>query len=210
MPRVQPVAALFGPHDVRRSPHFAAPVTTRVNSRRPITGVRTVLPVLAESTDARGRTWLRVRLPGRTLTQRPPGTGWISAAHTHRSNTAWHIVADTRAHRVAVYHYGRRVHRYPAVVGKPSTPTPRGEFFVEEGVRLAPGAPGAPFALATNARSRVLQEFEGGPGQIALHGLRNLAGVPGTAVSHGCVRLGDADIAWLAAHIGPGVPVTIT
>jgi lipoprotein-anchoring transpeptidase ErfK/SrfK len=39
--------------------------------------------------------------------------------------------------------------------------------------------------------------------------LKNLGGQLGTAVSHGCIRLGDAGISWLAAHIGPGVPVTV-
>jgi lipoprotein-anchoring transpeptidase ErfK/SrfK len=69
---------------------------------------------------------------------------------------------------------------------------------------------GAPFALALSARSEVLQEFDGGPGQIALHGLSNVGGVPGTAVSHGCIRLGDAVMRWLVVRIGPGTPVTIT
>jgi lipoprotein-anchoring transpeptidase ErfK/SrfK len=95
------------------------------------------------------------------------------------------------------------------VIGKPGTPTPRGTFFVEENVRLPAARPGGPFALALSARSAVLQEFDGGPGQIALHGLRHLEGRPGTAVSHGCVRLADADITWLADRLGPGVPVTI-
>ncbi|MGZ5341621.1 MAG: L,D-transpeptidase, partial [Solirubrobacterales bacterium] len=30
------------------------------------------------------------------------------------------------------------------------------------------------------------------------------------AVSHGCVRVADQSSVWLAAHIAPGVPVTIT
>jgi lipoprotein-anchoring transpeptidase ErfK/SrfK len=97
-----------------------------------------------------------------------------------------------------------------AVVGKPSTPTPHGRFFVEESVRMLPGSAGAPFALALSARSNVLQEFEGGPGQIAMHGVANLGGTPGTAVSHGCVRLANRDIRWLVSHVAPGVPVIIT
>jgi lipoprotein-anchoring transpeptidase ErfK/SrfK len=108
-----------------------------------------------------------------------------------------------------VYHEGRLVRRFTVIVGKPSTPTPQGQFFVEESVRLPPESAGAPFALALSARSNVLQEFAGGPGQIALHGLANLGGTLGTAISHGCVRLGDRDITWLADRIGPGVPVTI-
>ena len=70
--------------------------------------------------------------------------------------------------------------------------------------------PGAPFALALSARSNALAEFEGGPGQVALHGIANIGGVPGTAVSHGCVRLTTPDITWLAVRISSGVPVTIT
>lgn len=93
---------------------------------------------------------------------------------------------------------------------KPSTPTPRGEFFVEEAVQLPDNEVGAPFTLALSARSSVLQEFAGGPGQIALHGVANIGGVLGTAVSHGCVRLDTRAIGWLVARVGPGTPVTIT
>lgn len=50
----------------------------------------------------------------------------------------------------------------------------------------------------------------GGPGQVALHGLDNVGGVLGTAASHGCVRLADSVMSWLVFRIGPGVPVTIT
>jgi len=111
---------------------------------------------------------------------------------------------------VIVLQNGRAVRIVKAVVGKPSTPTPRGEFFVEEVIQLRPADVGAPFALALSARSNVLQEFDGGPGQIGVHGLRNVGGVPGTAVSHGCVRLDNATMRWLVLRIGPGVPVTIT
>jgi lipoprotein-anchoring transpeptidase ErfK/SrfK len=110
---------------------------------------------------------------------------------------------------LVVYRYGRVERSFPAIVGKPSTPTPQGQFFVEESVIMPRGAPGAPFALALSARSNVLQEFDGGPGQIAIHGLENLGGTLGTAESHGCVRLGLQAITWLIARIAPGTPVTI-
>jgi lipoprotein-anchoring transpeptidase ErfK/SrfK len=74
---------------------------------------------------------------------------------------------------------------------------------------MSAGEPGGPFALALSARSNALQEFEGGPGQIALHGRDNLGGTLGAAESHGCVRLATADIDWLSTRIGPGTPVTI-
>jgi len=76
-------------------------------------------------------------------------------------------------------------------------------------VRLPANQPGGPFALATSDRSNVLQQFDGGPGQIAIHGLDNLGGQLGTAESHGCIRLADSAIIWLAARVAPGVPITI-
>ncbi len=95
------------------------------------------------------------------------------------------------------------------MVGKPSTPTPTGTFFVEETVTLSPSMPGGPYVLALSARSNVFQEFDGGPGQIGIHGRDGLGGDLGQAESHGCMRLDTAAISWLAARIGPGVPVDI-
>jgi lipoprotein-anchoring transpeptidase ErfK/SrfK len=176
-----------------------------VNARRPITGGRTVLPVLGNRFDAEGIEWLHVMLPGR-----PNGhTGWIKRRATDITQTSWHIVIELSTRRVIAYQKGRPVRVLLAVVGKPATPTPLGRFFVEESVRLRRADAGAPFALALSARSNVLQEYDGGEGQTAIHGVGNIGGVPGSAVSHGCVRLKAAAIKWLVARIGPGTPVTV-
>ena len=202
----QELATLLTSHTAVSAPHARASRVKAVPALRPITGVQTVLPVIGHSTTKGGAHWLKVRLPGR-----PNGRkGWIARRGTAVTTTGWHVVVRTSSRRVLVYGRGRLVRSFAAVVGKPSTPTPRGQFFVEESVRMRPGSAGAPFALALSARSNVLQEFEGGPGQVAIHGVANLGGTPGTAVSHGCVRLADQSIRWLAARIAPGVPVSIT
>ncbi|HTB50769.1 MAG TPA: L,D-transpeptidase, partial [Solirubrobacteraceae bacterium] len=176
-----------------------------VAATRPITGESTTLPVLSRSIAANGTRWLKVLLPGR-----PNGaSGWIAEPGTHPAVTAWSIVVNLAARRLRVYSDGSLVKVFKAVVGKPSTPTPTGEFFVEESLQMQVGEPGGPFALALSARSNVLQEFEGGPGQIAIHGRDNLGGTLGTAASHGCVRLATASIDWLSTRIVPGTPVTI-
>ena len=178
---------------------------TELSDARPITGERTVLPVLASATGPHGLHWLEVLLPGRPNSH----TGWIQQRATTQSSTHWQITVNLSARTVTVFYAGLAVKTFSAVVGKPTTPTPTGSFFVEENVTLTPAQSGAPYALALSARSNALQEFDGGPGQTALHGIANIGGIPGTAVSHGCVRLTTADITWLAARITPGVPVTI-
>ena len=198
----QELVKLITAHEVFSAPSGRAGSLLR--AWRPVTGEQTVLPVLAR-TNRTGVRWLRVLLPGR-----PNGSaGWIRQQGTAPASTSWHLVISTSARRVLVYRRGHLLRSFAAVVGKSSTPTPSGRFFVEESVAMPHGSPGAPFALALSARSNVLQEYEGGAGQIALHGVANLGGTPGTAVSHGCIRLADPDIRWLAARIAPGVPVSI-
>jgi lipoprotein-anchoring transpeptidase ErfK/SrfK len=201
----QKLAGLLSAHEAFSKPAQGSAPLGIVPAQRPITGERTVLPVLGYSAGTDGHGWLRVRLPGR-----PNGhTGWIKQQATVASTTRWHIVVDISRRSMVVYRAGHPVRTVKAVVGKPSTPTPRGEFFVEEVIQLRAADAGAPFALALSARSNVFQEFEGGPGQIALHGLAHIGGVLGTAVSHGCVRLDSSTLRWLVLRIGQGVPVTI-
>jgi lipoprotein-anchoring transpeptidase ErfK/SrfK len=207
-PRVkatQQLAVLVSAHGAHQEPEAGSPQTEVVPSRRPITGERTTLPVTGSLTGADGVRWLQVMLPGRPNSS----TGWIAQQGTRKLMTGWHIVVDLAARRVSAYSNGHLLRSFRAVVGKSSTPTPTGQFFVEEIVQMASGEAGGPFALALSARSDALQEFEGGPGQIAIHGRDNLGGTLGAAESHGCIRLGSAGIDWLAARIGPGTPATI-
>ena len=205
-PANQPLVILLGDHLARTQPGVHAHRIESVAARRPLTRVHTILPVLDRAASRDGTSWVRVSLPGR-----PNGhSGWIPTDHTRRSSTQWHIAVKLSKRQVSVFHHGRLQRRFRAIVGAPSTPTPRGRFFVEESLALSSRASGSPFALALSGRSHVLQEFDGGPGQIALHGTGHLAGTLGTAASHGCIRLSTAAITWLARRIGAGVPVTVT
>ena len=201
----QELAILLSAHQAFARPARDAARIRVVQARRPLTGERTALPVLGHRTGKDGVKWLHVRLPGRPNGQ----TGWIKHYATAASTTTWQLVVETSARRVIVYRNGRAVRIVKAIVGKPSTPTPLGTFFVEEVIRLRATDVGAPFALALSARSNVLQTFAGGPGQIGVHGLANVGGVLGSAASHGCVRLDNETMRWLVFRISAGVPVTI-
>jgi lipoprotein-anchoring transpeptidase ErfK/SrfK len=206
-PGVTQIAKLFIATPVRAQPTAASRLVGTLAAVRPITSQQTAVPVLRTATDAKGDAWLQVPLPGRPLGRR----GWIESARATFVPAHWRLVVDRKSRRATVYRDGKVYERVPVVVGKPSTPTPRGLFFVEEHVRQAAGSELGPWALATSAFSQVLQEFGGSPGQIALHGRAGplLADPLGTAVSHGCVRLDSSDMAWLGERIHPGVPVTI-
>jgi hypothetical protein len=204
VPATQRLVVLEQDHAVRAKPSRHARTVEWLAVRRPLTGVRTVLPVLGRARSPGGQAWVHVRLPGRPNSH----AGWIRAYRTRRTSTDWRLSLDLSARRLTVYRQAHLSHRFPVVVGKPSTPTPTGQFFVEEALDISYQV-GGPFALATSARSNVLQEFEGGPGQIALHGTNGLSGALGSAASHGCVRLGTAAVTWLAHRIGSGVPLTI-
>jgi lipoprotein-anchoring transpeptidase ErfK/SrfK len=194
------VVSILRPHEAHAGPSLRSSSRGQLEARTAITEERTVVPVLQE----RGA-WLEVMLPGR-----PNGhAGWIERAHTVVERTSWQIVVDLSKRLVTVYDDGHAVKTFTAVVGKASTPTPTGRFYVEETVALPASDDAAPLALALSARSTVLHTFDGGPAQTALHGLSNIGGVPGTAVSHGCVRLDSATMHWLARRIATGTPVTI-
>ena len=203
VPSQQLVATLYTNHPIFGSPGGRQVGT--VSDQRPITGEQTTLPVLAVR-PGHGVRWLLVRLPGRPNSH----TGWIRSWHTQLDYITWHIRISLGARTAWIYNNGQVVRVFRVVVGKPSTPTPMGHFFVEENIAEPSDFPGAPYALATSARSNVFTEFDGGPGQVALHGTGGgLGGDPGTAESHGCVRFTVPAITWLAHRVYPGTPVDI-
>ena len=203
-PKSQATAKLLTNATVRAFPGASAERVATVKARRPLTGQPTVLPVIGRAS-ADGRPWLRVRLP-----KRPNGqTGWIAADGTDQAKTPWRVLVDRSARRATIYRSGKVIRRFRVVVGKRATPTPLGEFFIAERVRQPNGTDTGPWALALSAYSNVLQEFAGGPGQVALHGRTGLSNPLGSAASNGCIRFADSAISWMAKRMGAGVPVSI-
>lgn len=127
-------------------------------------------------------------------------------------DTPFWITVNERARLVTIYRDGRRVRRFRAVVGKPSTPTPAGLAAIyERDPQPDPTAFLGPWAIPLTALSEALHSFEGGPGRIAIHGRdgASLLDPLGSARSHGCVRIDNAPITWMAHHIPRGTPVQV-
>lgn len=192
-----PTVELHRTTPVHTSPH--GKIVGAVSDTTPLTHQPMVLPIIASKPG-----WLRVRLPGR-----PDGsTGWISTRRTTPGTTPWLVKVNRAERKARIYLSGKLQHTFSVVVGRPSLPTPTGTFFVVE-VFEDRGSVSGPYALATSAYSNFLQEFDGGPGQIALHGREGLPEPLGTASSHGCIRFEDTAISWLAYHLPQGTLIVI-
>ena len=167
--------------------------------------VPTVFGVLAARVDGECRpTHYKVQLP-----IRPSGsTGWVRAADVRLRVVHTRIAIDLSQRRITLFRDGRPVLVTTAVIGAPSTPTPTGSFYVNQRLRTAnPFGDYGPGAVGISAFSPVLLNWaQGGP--IAIHGT-DAPGLIGSAVSHGCLRVRNADAEKLLRLAVEGTPVEI-
>jgi lipoprotein-anchoring transpeptidase ErfK/SrfK len=164
--------------------------------------------LVLESARSGGQEWVRV-----LLADRPNGTtGWVPRDSVALSHTPYWVDVRTGSRRVTVYRRGRPVRSFRAVVGTRRTPTPVGLAAIYERNRQPdPRAFLGPWALSLTSLSDVLESYGGGPGRVAIHGRAgaSLKDRLGTARSHGCIRVNNADVSWMASHVVAGTPVDV-
>jgi hypothetical protein len=161
--------------------------------------------VLAAAKTARSASWLQVEVPARPNGRR----GWVprsalGSLHVVRG----YLRVDQASLRATLYQEGRAIFSAPVGVGKPSTVTPAGEFYVLEKLRSVGSPVYGPFAIGTSAYAPTLSEWPGG-GVVGIHGTNEPQLIPGRP-SHGCIRMRDPDITKLWSLIGLGTPIEIT
>lgn len=146
-------------------------------------GYPMTMPVVDEAGE-----WLEIQLP-----ERPNGkTGWVRADDVTRSSSPWRMVLKLSETRVYVYKDGHEVWNAPVGIGKDSTRTPTGSYFVA--VVEEPGPAGyGPIVLNLNAHSEDIESWQGsGDAITAFHGpfgSDELIRSGGGKVSNGCVRM---------------------
>jgi lipoprotein-anchoring transpeptidase ErfK/SrfK len=149
--------------------------------------------------------WVQAYVPVRPN----ESTAWIPEGDVTISFVTDHIVVSLSARTLTLYHDNAPVFSTPVAPGAPSSPTPTGSFFVAYIVKLTdPGNVYGPYAMGTSAFSNTYYSFEGGPGQVGIHGT-NQPWVIGSYASHGCVRLPNNAITTVAEQVVPGTPVEI-
>ena len=112
------------------------------------------------------------------------------------------LVVDRSERRYEFWDGDRLVRAGKVAVGAPGAETPTGLFYVQS--KFTPAAPilGA-YAFETSAYSK-LSDWPGG-GVVGVHGTP-WPWLLGQAVSHGCVRMANADVRWLALAHAAGHP----
>lgn len=155
--------------------------------------------------------WFNVDLP-----VRPNGaTGWVRSADVTTSQHDYRIDVQLNQHLMTVMQGPNLVLRAPIAVGTSDTPTPAHTFYIKELLKPTDGAGTyipdgdyGPYAYGLSGFSEVLTDFNGGNGELGIHGT-NHPELIGTDVSHGCIRMRNEDITSLADILPLGVPVRI-
>ncbi len=188
--------------DIPGSPSAGAPANITVPGSW--YGYPSVLPIIATAPG-----WVEVR-----LAQRPNGSvTWVPTSDVTIGITPFRLVVNLSTEHLTVFEDGRQILDFPAGIGAPDDPTPAGDYFMT--MKVPAPSPGyGPFVLVTSAHSDTITDWDSsGDAIIAIHGPitsydDSLIGTAGAAISHGCVRLHDADLAQLG-FIPPGTPIDI-
>ena len=150
--------------------------------------------------------WVEVLLP-----VRPNGTtGWVRTRDVRLTDNNFRITVELAAHRITVYDGDTVLLEESIASGKPTTPTPTGTYYLRVLLQAPdPNTVYGPYAYGLSGHSDVLTTFNGGDGELGIHG-NNDASVLGTFASAGCVRMSNDGITRLAGILPLGTPVAIT
>jgi lipoprotein-anchoring transpeptidase ErfK/SrfK len=152
---------------------------------------------------------------------RPNGsTGWVNAAQVTVLAHQYKVTVELGAHEIIVTNADQVIMKEKIGVGKATTPTPGGRYFIKELIRpcysdgkggkcvQSDAGPYGPYAYGLSGFSPVLDDYKGGRGEIGIHGTNEPEKI-GTDVSHGCIRMANDSIRKLAAILPLGTPVIV-
>ena len=153
----------------------------------------------------RRKGWVHVLLPTRPNLS----SGWVRRKDVRFTFTRLRIVVRRKAHTIALMEGTQVKLRAKVAVGKSLSPTPRGRYFITDIVKPKdPKGFFGTYSLGLSAHSNVYTSFEGGDGQVGIHGTNQPSAI-GTDVSHGCIRVTNRVISRLATLVPLGTPVDI-
>ena len=193
---------------VHASPSASSPVVTKLDAVTSDMKTRNIVLVLDGLDRNPGQTWYHVRLP-----ILPNNTkGWIRSADLgdlYEVDT--HLYVDTEHLTATLKRNGVTVFTTRVGVGKASTPTPKGEYYIRGKLTHFGNPFYGPIVFGTSARSasKAPEMRIFGDGFVGVHGTSLPQLIPGRP-SHGCIRMLNSAIVRLAQLMKVGTPLTIT
>jgi lipoprotein-anchoring transpeptidase ErfK/SrfK len=113
----------------------------------------------------------------------------------YRAPNPYSLIVNTTNRTMSLFRNGKYVKYYPIAIGKPSTPTPKGDFTIVN----KDHDPGGPFGAKWLGLSKK---------GYGIHGTNDPSSI-GKAVSNGCIRTYDENIIELYNLLPIGTPVKI-
>jgi len=117
-------------------------------------------------------------------------------ADQYRANP-FHIDINVNTHTLTLFRNNEVFKSYKVAVGKPSTPTPKGNFRIVNKA-INPGGPFGARWLGLNVPN----------GDYGIHGTNNPSSI-GKNVSNGCIRMFNESVIELNNFVAIGTPVRI-
>jgi len=201
-------ATTDGPIAIYDAPRATTPSTSLANPKLINDDPNAPVPLVflvkeAPSTD--DCDWINVYLP-----VRPNGsTGWVRRDDVKVSKHDYRIEVHLGAFNLKVFEGDEIILDAPIAIARDNTPTPGGLYYTTELIQPPdPDTVYGSYAYGLSGYSEVLESFNGGPGQLGIHGTNEPDKI-GTKVSSGCIRLRNEDIEQLADTLPLGVPVEI-
>ncbi len=190
------------PVAARATPAFGGKVVARLSTRTPEGTTNVVLAL--RRVERGGRLWIEARLP-----VLPNSTvGWIPRTALGGYNqVSTHLVVRLSMFKATLYKLGKPIWSARIGVGQGRWPTPAGEFYIRNRLTKYSSPTYGPLAFGTSARSATLTDWPAG-GFVGIHGTNRPTLIPGR-ISHGCIRLENADILRLDRLMPPGTPLSI-
>jgi lipoprotein-anchoring transpeptidase ErfK/SrfK len=187
----------------RTAPTPRARAIAVVDTRTP-EGTDNTVSVLRRRRDGAGRTWVLARLP-----VLPTGAvGWLPRDALGGYTTVSSLLdVDLTTLTLTLYRDGRQALHAPVGVGAPGWDTPRGTFYIRNKLTRYESPQYGPVAFGTSARSAHATDWPAG-GFVGIHGTDRPDLLPGR-VSHGCIRMRNADVLALDRLMPVGTPVRV-
>lgn len=146
------------------------------------------------------------------LPTRPNGSfGWIRTDSVDLLRHNFAIRVELDEFRLTVFDHDQVVLETTVGVARDNAPTPRGRYYTTELIQPArPDSLYGAFAYGLSGFSDTFVSFNGGPGQLGIHGTNDPDSI-GTNVSSGCIRMHNDDITRMVEvlKVTAGVPVEV-